>query len=621
MLDIADLLPWLPAPPGDARARLKSGDLAELRRLTMTRLDMTGLGRVAKLVKRDAAALAQALGMAAIRIGLVGSHTLDFIAEAIEGTAIRHGFVAEVVAATSGKSRRQCSMRTRRLYAAKPDYVVVSLDAHALQLARPRFGDGEANAAVAAAVAQLAGYAEAIRGQGGTPVLTTLAPPADPLFGGFDARIDGSPRAMIEAFNQKLAAIDGVLIVDVAAVATSVGTAQWHDRRAWHRAKLPFAVEATPLFADHVCRVIGAARGRARKCLVLDLDNTLWGGVIGDDGVDGIVIGQGSAAGEAHLAIQTLALDLRTRGVVLAVCSKNEEAVARTAFDQHSDMVLRGDHFAVFVANWANKADNLRDIAKRLNLGTDALAFLDDNPAERLQVRSELPEVAVIEVGDDPADYAGLVARSGWFEAVGFSAEDLARAEQYRANSERLAMAESASDMGAYLQSLDMRMTIRPFDSAGRARIAQLINKSNQYNLTTRRYGEADVAAIETSTGKYARQIRLTDRFGDNGMISVVIWDCGPDVWRCDSWLMSCRVLGRRVEEAALAEVAAAARAAGATTLEGLYVPSPKNGIVTEHWGKLGFAKVAGEVDGTTRWQLALNDYTPPELPIAVETA
>ena len=306
---------------------------------------------------------------------------------------------------------------------------------------------------------------------------------------------------------------------------------------------------------------------------------------------------------------------------MLAVCSKNDDATARLPFDNHPEMALKADHFAVFVANWTNKADNLRAIAKQLNIGTDALVFLDDNPAERLQVRSELPEVAVIEVGEDPGDYAGLVARSGWFEAVGFSAEDLARAEQYRANSERLAMAESASDIGAYLASLDMRMAIRPFDAAGRARIAQLINKSNQYNLTTRRYGEPEVAAIEADAHKYARQIRLTDRFGDNGMISVVIWDRGAEVWTCDSWLMSCRVLGRRVEEAALADAAAAARAAGATALEGVYIPSAKNVIVVEHWAKLGFTKTDEDADGATRWRLDLADYTPPQLPIELETA
>ncbi len=622
MLATADLLPWLPEPPADARARLKSGDRLDLRRLAMTRLDMTGLGRIAKAVREDPAGVAQALGMQAVKIGLVGSHTLDFIADAVEGTAIRHGFVAGVVRTPFGQVAQEVLDPRSALNASCPDYILIALDAHALALSRPRFDEGEARAAVAAAVEQIANLVRAIREQGrATPVVTTLAAPADPLFGGFDARFAGSPRAMIDAFNARLAPIAGALIVDIAAAAATVGTAQWHDARAWHRAKLPFAVEATPLYADHVCRVIGAARGRARKCLVLDLDNTLWGGVIGDDGVEGIAIGQGTAAGEAHLAIQTLALDLRTRGVVLAVCSKNDEAAARLPFDRHPEMVLKADHFAVFVANWTNKADNLRAIAKQLNIGTDALVFLDDNPAERLQVRRELPEVAVIEAGEDPGDYAGLVARSGWFEAVGFSAEDLARAEQYRANGERLAMAESASDIGAYLTSLDMRMAIRPFDAAGRARIAQLINKSNQYNLTTRRYGEPEVAAIEADPGKYARQIRLTDRFGDNGMISVVIWDRGPDVWTCDTWLMSCRVLGRRVEEAALADAAEAARAAGATGLEGVYRPSAKNVIVADHWARLGLTKTGEDADGTTRWRLALADYSPPDLPIELETA
>jgi FkbH-like protein len=349
---------------------------------------------------------------------------------------------------------------------------------------------------------------------------------------------------------------------------------------------------------------------------VLDLDNTVWGGIIGDDGLEGILIGQGNTAGEAHLAIQSLAMDLRQRGVILAVCSKNDDANARLPFREHKDMLLREEHIAAFVANWTDKATNLREIARVLNIGTDALVFLDDNPAERAIIRAELPEVAVPEVGDDASLYPGLLARAGYFEAVSFGDEDRQRADYYRANAERQSVAAVVTNLSDYLASLEMVMTALPFDAQGRARIAQLTNKSNQFNLTTRRYSEEQVGRFAADRGKFTLQVRLADKFGDNGMISVIVFDKGGDAWECDTWLMSCRVLGRRVEEAVLAIVAQAAQAEGARYLIGHYLPTPKNSLVEHHFEKLGFTKVATAADGATRWELDLGEYHAPELPI-----
>jgi FkbH-like protein len=449
--------------------------------------------------------------------------------------------------------------------AGQVDVVLFALDPYMLGLATPRLNADDGAKAVDSAISMMKSLSEGARHViGAACALTTLAPPADSLFGDLDGRTPGTARWMIELYNQRLAAEvlgPGDLLIDVAALASSVGLANWHDARVWHSGKLPFALEFTPIYADHVCRALGAFRGKSRKCLVLDLDNTLWGGVIGDDGLEGIKIGQGSAAGEAHAAIQSYALSLRERGIVLAVCSKNEEANARLPFKEHPEMLLKEEHFAVFVANWSDKAGNLRNIAATLNIGIDALVFLDDNPAERAIVRQTLPEVAVPEVGDDPATYVGAVARAGWFEATAFSDDDRKRAEYYSANSARLTAQQSITNMEDYLKSLDMVAAIGPFDEVSRARISQLVNKSNQFNLTTRRYNEAEVAAFQADPQKFTVQARLADRFGDNGMISVIIFDIAPDVWSCDTWLMSCRVLGRRMEEAVLAYVAKAAPA------------------------------------------------------------
>ncbi len=628
MAHAADVLPWLLPPPEDFRRRVKalgaSGapDMAELRRLAATAMTVDQLGLLGKIVPavRDAAAKA---GFTPLRLGLVGSHTLDYAAQALVATGLRHGLLLELVRADYGQVMQSVLDPSSAIGRAGADAVLVSLDPAMLGLATAQLAPGEAEAAVEQAVRQCAALYGGIRETlGATVVAQTLPPLTDPLFGGYDARVAGTPRAMIEVFNRRLAeeiVQGGDLLVDVAFAAAGYGLDRWHDPRGWHGAKMPMALDAVPLYADHVCRLLGAARGKARKCLVLDLDNTVWGGIIGDDGLEGIRIGQGDSAGEAHLAIQALALQLRQRGVILAVCSKNEDANARLPFREHEDMLLREEHIAAFVANWTDKATNLREIARMLNIGTEALVFLDDNPAERAIIRAELPEVAVPEIGDDAALYPGLLARAGYFEAVAFGDEDRQRADYYRADAARQSAAAIVTNLEDYLASLEMVLTALPFDARGRTRIAQLTNKSNQFNLTTRRYGEDQIAAFEADFAKFTLQVRLADRFGDNGMISVVIFDKGKTAWTCDTWLMSCRVLGRRVEEAVLAIVAAAARKAGAKRLIGHYLPTAKNGLVAQHFDRLGFVQTGAAADGATQWTLELAGYAAPELPMVIE--
>jgi FkbH-like protein len=314
-----------------------------------------------------------------------------------------------------------------------------------------------------------------------------------------------------------------------------------------------------------------------------------------------------------------VALELRARGIVLAVCSKNEDDTARLPFRDHPDMLIKEDDIAVFQANWTDKAANIRAIASTLNIGVDALVFLDDNPAERAQVRRELPMVAVPELPDDPALYPRMLAAAGYFETVGFSQEDRDRAAHYQGNAKRAASLQASGDIDSYLASLNMVCTIGRVDPVSRSRVAQLINKSNQFNLTTRRYSEFEVAALEGDPLRHAIQVRLADTFGDNGIISVLIADRSGDAWEIDTWLMSCRVLGRRVEEAVLAHLAAAARADNVRTLIGRYIPSAKNKMVAEHYEKLGFEVSERRTDGTTYYRLALADYREPCLPMTIE--
>lgn len=629
-------LSWLPEAPAEFRKLTRAlgqeapATGAALQALATHALDVNRLGQLDKAVTRLDPEIDWGT-VSPVRLALLAEGTTDYTAPAIRASALRHGVRVTLYVPAYGQTALEAMSPDSGLARFGADAVLIAETAQSLGLTRATLDGTAADTAVDGALAKVAGLMDGLARTGAaTVILQTLPRPADPWTGHFDLRSPGAPAAQITRFNaglRALAADRAAMLLDVEMLADGVGRARWSDPGQWHRAKLPMALEMVPLYADHVARLLGAMRGKSRKCLVLDLDNTCWGGIIGDDGVDGIRIGQGSAEGEAFLAIQHYALSLKARGVVLAVCSKNEDATARLPFETHPDMALRLDDIAVFVANWTDKASNIAHIAKVLNIGTDALAFLDDNPAERARVRQMLPEVAVPEVGTDPAFYPAALAQSGVFETVGLSADDAKRAEQYRANAQRAVAMEKIGDYGDYLASLEMVCDIRPFDAVGRTRIAQLINKSNQFNLTTRRYTEADVSRMEADAGIFDMQVRLTDTFGDNGMIAVVIFRAGPGVWTCDSWLMSCRVLGRRVEEACLAAVARAARAAGATALEGLYIPSAKNMMVAEHFAKLGFAQAAPAPEdadlpeGTTRWRLELADYTAPDLPLTLTGA
>ena len=282
-------------------------------------------------------------------------------------------------------------------------------------------------------------------------------------------------------------------------------------------------------------------------------------------------------------------------------------------------MLLKLEHIAVFQANWNDKATNIQAIAEELSLGLDAMVFLDDNPVERGLVRKLLPQVAVPELPEEPAYYARTLAAAGYFEAIAFATEDLKRADLYQDNAKRANLQKQVGGVDAYLTSLDMTITFQPFDATGRARIVQLINKSNQFNLTTRRYTDPEVAEAENDPAVFTLQVRLADIFGDNGMISVVI--CRPDeagVWEIDTWLMSCRVLGRKVEYMVLREILEHARAAGVHKLAGTYRPTERNKLVVDHYAKLGFTKVKEEESGLTRWELAVEDAEPESAPMKI---
>jgi FkbH-like protein len=557
------------------------------------------------------------------RLAVLSNSTIDLIVPALVASAARHGIALEVIQPAYDQVAQEALTPDSRVNSSNPDAVLFALDYRALPL-KLALGDAEASSVI---VQGAIGYLQALRNSiknnsNAVCIFQTFAPPVETLFGSLDRALPGTLRSLIDSINRELAELvlgSGDVLFDGSGLAETVGLADWQDPQLWNMAKFSFSDQLVPLYADHVARTVAAIRGKSRKVLILDLDNTVWGGVIGDDGLDGIQVAQGDARGEAHLAVQRLALDLRERGIVLAVCSKNTDEVAREPFEKHPEMLLKLDHIAVFQANWNDKATNIQAIAEELSLGLDAMVFLDDNPVERGLVRKLLPQVAVPELPEEPAYYARTLAAAGYFEAIAFAGEDLKRADFYRDNARRAGLQKQVGGVDAYLASLDMTISFQPFDPTGRARIVQLINKSNQYNLTTRRYTDPEAAAAENDPEVFTMQVRLADIFGDNGMISVVI--CRPaeaGVWEIDTWLMSCRVLGRKVENMVLREILNHARAAGIHKLIGIYKPTDRNKLVVDHYSTLGFAKVGEEEAGPTRWELAVDGAEPGSAPMKV---
>lgn len=594
-------LSWLPEAPSDFRDRCRqvsgSGAGRALRELASHRLDGAHLHRLAGGLARVVAGGGSLDPLEPFRLGLLSNGTTEMLIPALAASALRHGLALEVVAAPFGQVAEEMLRPDSPLRGRELDAILLALDHHGLPLGE---GLGEPETAERARTAALAPLA-LVRSVAQAPLIVqTLSLPPETLFGHLDRRIAGTARHFAEDFNRQVAAL-GDVVFDVAALAESVGTAAWHDPAPWHLARLSFSQRFLPLYAEHIARLLAALRGKSRRCLVLDLDNTLWGGVVGDDGLDGIVLGPGSPAGEAFVEIQRMALALRARGIVLAVCSKNDEAIAREVFRRHPEMLIKEEHIAVFQVNWDDKASNLVAIAGRLNLGIEALVLLDDNPAERERVRQALPTVAVPDLPDDPALFPRVLSAAGYFEAVTFSDDDRHRADRYGEDNHRVELRERLGDLDSYLASLAMRVEFFSFDPANRSRVTQLLNKTNQFNLTTRRHTEATLKAFEENPAAFTLAVRLSDRWGDHGLIGVVIALPSGEDWEIDTWLMSCRVLGRKVEERILAHVVQAARAHGIAGLIGIYRPTGRNALVAELYPRLGFSPLS---DG--RWRLDL---------------
>ena len=405
--------------------------------------------------------------------------------------------------------------------------------------------------------------------------------------------IPGAKYSMTQRLNQALAdACDSrTSIVDCDRLASQYGKERWFDPRYWNIAKTALSIEAMPFLARHTLAVIAAGLGLSKKCLVLDLDNTLWGGVVGEDGLANIKLGS-DANGEAFIDFQQYILGLQEKGVVLAVCSKNNEKDAKEPFEKHPEMQIKLNHIACFVANWEPKPDNIQYIAKELNIGLDSLVFVDDNPAERRIVKQFLPTVDVLELPAEPAYYKRTLSNYPWFETSSFTEEDTQRTAQYQARFKINALKEEPSQsIDDFYRSLGMEAEIRPFDRLNLPRIVQLIGKTNQFNVTTRRHSTQKIEAFMESSNYIHLYLRLKDQFTDHGLVSVLIAVRDKDVLEIDTWLMSCRVIGRTVEHAILSVLIRKAKELGCSAVRGVFLPTEKNMPVKNLYRDFGFSE------------------------------
>ncbi len=504
-----------------------------------------------------------------------------------------------------------------------PDLIYIHTSEHCLQN-RPLPSMAEADAAplLQAELGRFTTAATAALGFGCPVILNNFELPTYRIMGNMEGTAPGGYLRFVRRLNEQLAsfadATPHCYLNDLAYLQAQHGMDAFSDATTWYAYKYPCAMDKMPYFAQSVANIIKSIFGKNKKALALDLDNTLWGGVIGDDGPEGIVLGAETPTGMAYTAFQQYLKELSALGVLLNVSSKNEEANALAGFTR-SDSVLKRDDFISFKANWEPKSQNIIAMANEISIFTDSFVFMDDNPAEREIVRQQVAGVRVPEL-TAPEDYIKAIDRSGYFEVTSLSADDQKRVEMYKENAARTALQQNFGDYSEYLRSLEMTATLGSFDAPHAERITQLVNKSNQFNLTTRRYNAAEIEALSQNSAAITLYGQLADKFGDNGIVSCVSGLIEGDTLDVTLWVMSCRVLKRDFEKAMFDRIAACAIAKGVKTICGHYYPTAKNLLVKDFYATIGFALTATDEAGNKTYHFDLTGgYTPQCDVIAVQ--
>ena len=563
--------------------------------------------RTEKLCRRVAAATASS-ALRRCRVAVLGTSTTSLLLPVLEALCLRDRIQIECYEGLYGALRQEVLDPDSGLARFRPGVAILAMSWRDLGL------EGvtpEPDTWIERFVTDLAALWGRLFEAFGCHVIQHLFDyPVDEAYGYLAGSLAGGRLRVIERLNLRLRqeAPAHVSLLDAPALQRDVGAQGWSDERVWGLYRQHPSTAALPALAEVQASHLRGVLGLTKKVLVTDLDNTLWGGVIGEDGLTGIQVGTGSPAGEAYLRLQRYLLELKERGILLAVCSKNNPEDARLPFEQHRGMALRLGDFACFRANWDDKATNLRAAARELSLDMDSFVFLDDNPLEREWVRSSLPQVAVVDLGPSVFQYVHDLDRGRYFHALSLSPEDLLRSEQYRVEARRESLRASAHSIEEFLSQLQMQAAALPVDEGNLARVVQLINKTNQFNLTTRRYTEGQVRQLVADPAGWAAAFEMTDRMGSYGLIGVILCKPAPGpgpAWEVDTWLMSCRALGRQAERFMFDRLVEAARRRGIAILRGIYRPTPKNVLVRELYSQLGWELEERSVD-QDRYTLAV---------------
>ncbi len=546
-------------------------------------------------------------GLAKIKVALLGDSATQFLGKALIAQGKQHKLNIEFYESDFDQIDMQVLAPDSELYEFGADFIIIYQSTEKLLNQFQKTPQAERHDFYQQKLSNIASLWSAVFAKSQAKIIQfNFVEINDNVFGNYANKLHHSFLSQLRRLNVGLMDLaeehKGAFIADLLAIQSRIGYEQLFDTKFYVNSSMTLAPDALPEVSLQLIKIISAIRGSFKKCLILDLDNTTWGGVIGDDGMENIQIGS-LGIGKAFTNLQLWAKELKNRGVILAICSKNTEHIAKEPFEKHPDMVLRLEDISIFVANWENKADNIRHIQSVLNIGFDSMVFLDDNPFERNLVREHLPTVTVPELPEDPADYLSYIRSLNLFETASYSAEDAKRTAKYQQEAKRVNLQQNFSSIGDYLKNLNMKGMIVPINEFNTPRVSQLTQRSNQFNLRTIRYTEKEILDIKQADDYLSQCVSLKDRFGDYGLISVLILKKQEKSLFIDTWIMSCRVLKRGMERFVLNHLVDLARQNSCSTIIGEYLPTPKNGIVKDHYKNLGFTN-----EGTV-WHLEVLDY------------
>lgn len=550
------------------------------------------------------------------KMALLGDSATQFLATAIQGTAVDRGYYLDLFESEYNQVERQIMDPTSDLYEFDADFVVIFQSTHKL-------GEHHSQLSVDQQLSLADDRLSFVSTICQNPSLVNkkiiyfnYPEIGDTIFGSYANKVESSFTYQVRKLNYELMKkseqYPNLFICDIAEVQNKFGRDKMFSTGVYTNTEMVLSMDVLPYVAARVMDIVCAIKGQFKKCLILDLDNTVWGGVIGDDGLEGIQLGHGLGIGKAFTEFQMWVKKLKQRGIIICVASKNNEETAKEPFEKHPDMVLKLEDIAVFQANWETKVDNIRTIQSVLNIGFDSMVFLDDNPFERNIVRENIQGITVPELPENPEDYLEYLYSLNLFETASYSNADKDRTKQYQVEAKRVSLSKSFTNEADFLKSLNMVSTVSGFTKFNIPRVAQLSQRSNQFNLRTIRYTEADIASMAENPDVIGLSFTLEDKFGDNGLIAVVIMKKqDKDTLFVDTWFMSCRVLKRGMENFTLNTMVEKAKNAGYKKIIGEYLPTPKNKMVENHYGNLGFTKISDEI--TSLYGIDVYNYRPRE--------